>query len=89
MPKLNRRKPFAYKQDKVIKPPKTSRREMSAVQRAFVVGAIVASRDGYRGDGRNDPIGGTIGEHQNGPPTSVNKITTIQSLQLDENEGGD
>jgi hypothetical protein len=47
MPKLNRRKPFAYKQDKVVKLSQTSHREMSAVQRAFVVGAIVASRDGY------------------------------------------
>ncbi|KAF1972838.1 hypothetical protein BU23DRAFT_568679 [Bimuria novae-zelandiae CBS 107.79] len=47
MASITRRKPYKYKQDKVTKPPKTSRTEMSAVQRAFVVGAIVASRDGY------------------------------------------
>jgi hypothetical protein len=47
MASINRRKPFNYKQNKVTKPPKTSRTEMSAVQRAFVVGAIVASHDGY------------------------------------------
>lgn len=47
MAKINRRKPFKYKENKVIKPPKTPRTEMTAVQRAFVVGAVVASRDGY------------------------------------------
>lgn len=47
MAKINRRKPFKYKEDKVVKPPKTLRVEMTAVQRAFVVGAIVASRDSY------------------------------------------
>jgi len=47
MPVLKRRKPFKYKDDKIVKPSKSSRTEMSAVQRAFVVGAVVASRDGY------------------------------------------
>lgn len=44
---LSRRKPFKYKSDKVSKPPKTSRTEMSPEMRAFIVGAYVASRDGY------------------------------------------
>ena len=47
MPKLNRRNPFQHKHDKVVKIPKTSRTEMTTVQRAFLVGAIVASRYGY------------------------------------------
>ncbi|KAF2818565.1 hypothetical protein CC86DRAFT_375765 [Ophiobolus disseminans] len=47
MPNLNWRKPYKYKDNKVVKAPKTLRKEMSAVQRAFVVGAIVASRNGY------------------------------------------
>jgi hypothetical protein len=47
LPKMKRRKPFQYKQNRVTKTPKTSRQEMSVAARAFVVGAIVASRDGY------------------------------------------
>jgi len=47
MPNLSRRKPFKYKQNKTAKIPKSSRTELTAVQRAFIVGAIVASRDGY------------------------------------------
>ena len=44
---MNRRKPFKYKQNKVVKSPKTPRTEMAPITRAFVVGAIVALRDGY------------------------------------------
>jgi hypothetical protein len=47
MANLSRRKPFKYKQNKVVRSPKTARTEMSAVQRAFIVGAVVVSRDGY------------------------------------------
>jgi hypothetical protein len=47
MSTINRRKPYQYKQNRVAKPPATSRKEMNPVTRAFVVGAIVASRDGY------------------------------------------
>jgi hypothetical protein len=44
---IQRRKLFKYKENKVVKPPKTSRTEMSAVMRAFVVGAITGMRGDY------------------------------------------
>ncbi|KAF2825263.1 hypothetical protein CC86DRAFT_456492 [Ophiobolus disseminans] len=44
---IKRRKPFKYKNDTLQKVNKTSRTEMSPIQRAFAVGAIIASRDGY------------------------------------------
>ena len=47
MSAINRRKPFSYKQNKVQKLPKTSRTEIHPITRAFVVGAVLASRDGY------------------------------------------
>src|SRR4051812_46352259 len=47
MPKINRRKQFQYKQNKTVRPNKTSRTEMDPITRAFVVGAVLASRDGY------------------------------------------
>jgi len=47
MPQIKRRNPFKYKANKVVKQPKTSRTEMNPITRAFVVGAVVASRDGY------------------------------------------
>ena len=47
MSNLNRRKPFKYKENKVVKINKTSRVEMTPVQRAFVVGAIIGSRNRY------------------------------------------
>ena len=47
MAKITRRKPFQYKKDKVIHHPKTSRTEIRPETRAFIVGAIIASRDGY------------------------------------------
>lgn len=42
-----RRKPYKYKGTKVSKVQKTSRKEIHPVTRAFVVGAIITSRDGY------------------------------------------
>jgi hypothetical protein len=47
MTNLKRRKPFKYKANKVVKVPKTARKEMTPIQRAFVAGAVIASRDGY------------------------------------------
>jgi hypothetical protein len=47
MSTINRCKPYQYKQNRVAKLPVTSRKEMNPVTRAFVVSAIVASRDGY------------------------------------------
>jgi len=47
MSTINRCKPYQHKQNRVAKPPATSRKEMNPVTRAFVVGAIVASRDRY------------------------------------------
>jgi transposase len=47
MSQINRRKPYKYKENKVVKVPKTSRKEMTPIQRAFIAGAVLASRDGY------------------------------------------
>ncbi|KAF2825721.1 hypothetical protein CC86DRAFT_382726 [Ophiobolus disseminans] len=47
MTNLKRRKPFKYKDNKVVKIPKTARTEMTPIQRAFICGAVLASRDGY------------------------------------------
>ena len=47
MPTTSRRKPFKYKQNRITKAPKTSRTKLSPIARAFVVGAVLASRDGY------------------------------------------
>lgn len=44
---IKRRKSFKYKQDRVVKLNKTSRTELNLITRAFVVGAVLASRDGY------------------------------------------
>ena len=44
---ISRRKPFKYKENKVVKPPKTSRTEMTEVERAFAVGAITGMRGDY------------------------------------------
>ncbi|KAF1936761.1 hypothetical protein EJ02DRAFT_427223 [Clathrospora elynae] len=44
---ISRCKPYKYKTDCVIKPPRTSQTEISAVTRAFLVGAYVASCNGY------------------------------------------
>ena len=44
---ISRRKPFKYKVNKTVKPPKTSRTEMSPILRAFVVGAISGMRGDY------------------------------------------
>jgi hypothetical protein len=47
MVKTTRRKPSQYKRGKVIHHHKTSRIEIRPETRAFIVGAIIASRDGY------------------------------------------
>jgi hypothetical protein len=47
MSQINRRKPYKYKENKVVKVSKTSREEMTPIQRAFIAGAVLASRDGY------------------------------------------
>ena len=44
---IQRRKKFKYKENKIVKPPKTSRTEMSPVMRAFVVGAITGMQGDY------------------------------------------
>jgi hypothetical protein len=44
---ITRWKKFKYKENKVIKPPKTSRTEMSPEMRAFLCGAIIAMRGAY------------------------------------------
>src|SRR3954465_10698222 len=44
---IKRRKQYKYKQNKTARPNKTSRTEMHPITRAFVCGAIIASRDGY------------------------------------------
>jgi hypothetical protein len=44
---ISRRKKFNYKENKVVKPPKTSRTERSPETRAFLCGAITAMRGGY------------------------------------------
>ena len=45
---ISRRKTFRYKENKVVEPPKTSRTEMSAIKRAFVMGAVIGMRGDYR-----------------------------------------
>ncbi|KAF1934694.1 hypothetical protein EJ02DRAFT_507396 [Clathrospora elynae] len=47
MANLKRRKPFKYKANKAVKIPKTTRKEMTPIQRAFIAGAVIAARDGY------------------------------------------
>ncbi|KAF2627242.1 hypothetical protein BU25DRAFT_469715 [Macroventuria anomochaeta] len=44
---ISRRKNFKYKENKVVKPPKTGRTELTVVERAFAVGAITGLRGGY------------------------------------------
>ena len=44
---ISRRKPRKYKENKVIKVPKTSRTELTVVERAFAMGAISALRGDY------------------------------------------
>ncbi|KAJ4318743.1 hypothetical protein N0V94_004257 [Neodidymelliopsis sp. IMI 364377] len=44
---ISRQKKLKYKENKVIKPPKTSRTEMPPTMRAFLCGAITAMRGGY------------------------------------------
>ncbi|KAF1942878.1 hypothetical protein EJ02DRAFT_502573 [Clathrospora elynae] len=41
------RKPFAYKQNQIVKPPKTSCTEINLITHAFVVGTIIAARNSY------------------------------------------
>jgi hypothetical protein len=44
---ISRRKPFNYKQDKIIRLPKTGRTEMTVVERAYTIGAVRALRGDY------------------------------------------
>jgi hypothetical protein len=44
---ITRWKKFKYKENKVIKPPKTSRTEISPEMRAFLCGAIIGMRGAY------------------------------------------
>ena len=44
---ITRQKKLQYKENKVVKPPKTSRTEMSPEMRAFLCGAITGMRGAY------------------------------------------
>ncbi|CAG5158125.1 uncharacterized protein ALTATR162_LOCUS4995 [Alternaria atra] len=44
---ISRRKTFKYKENKVVKPPRTGRTELTAIERAFAVGALTGMRGDY------------------------------------------
>ena len=49
---IQRRKNFKYKENKVIKPPRTNRTELSACARAFAMGALMGMRGIYASQGQ-------------------------------------
>ena len=68
MTHFNRRKPYAYKVRKVI-PPKTTRVEMTPVQRAFAVSAILG------GSTSHNSIAKLMGRDQSGISKLVKRTT--------------
>ncbi|KAF1976469.1 hypothetical protein BU23DRAFT_596891 [Bimuria novae-zelandiae CBS 107.79] len=68
---ISRRKTFKYKENRVVKPPKTSRTEMSAIRRAFVMGAVIGMRGDYASQ---QDLANTIGRTQQGISKLVKRI---------------
>ena len=68
MTHFNRRKPYAYKVRKTI-PPKTARVEMTPVQRAFAVGAILG------GGASHNSIAKLIDRNQSGLSKLIKRTT--------------